>query len=229
MAVVEKPTQLIRIAAQISQPKKQYCPNCEGDGWIVRDVEGMGRKAFPCECQISARVARRIPALYRNARLADFKETTIERLKEFFGKPDSLGLLIFGHTGVGKTYLAAAITRELLEIGQEILFLEVSRLYSELRECMKRNESEESLIAQYVHARWLVLDDFGAGALTDFERRYALDLLNRRANAKRKTILTTNLRLEEIAEKLDERIASRLSGFDQIEAQGKDRRAKRGS
>jgi DNA replication protein DnaC len=193
----------------------------------VRDVEGLGRKAFPCDCQISARVARRIPTLYRNARLADFKATTTERVIEFFSKPDSLGLLISGPTGVGKTYLAAAITRELIEIRQEILFLEVSRLYSELRECMKRNESEESLIAQYVDVRWLVLDDFGAGALTDFERRYALDLLNRRANAKRKTILTTNLHLEEIAEKLDERIASRLSGFDQIEAQGKDRRAQR--
>jgi DNA replication protein DnaC len=174
-------------------------------------------------------VARHIPALYRNARLGDFKNSTIERLVEFFSNPDSLGLLIYGPTGVGKTYLAAAITRALLERGQEIIFLEVPRLYSELRDCMKRDESEESLIAQYVNVRWLVLDDFGAGALTDFERRYALDLLNRRGNAKRRTILTTNLQLEEIAEKLDERIASRLSGFDQIEAQGKDRRATRGT
>lgn len=94
---------------------------------------------------------------------------------------------------------------------------------------MKRDDSEESLIAQYVNVRWLVLDDLGAGALTDFERRYALDLLNRRGNAKRRTILTTNLQLQEIAEKLDERIASRLSGFDQIEAQGNDRRAPRGT
>ncbi len=191
----------------------------------MRDVEGLGREAFPCDCQIPARVARHIPTLYRSARLADFKVTTIERVMEFFSKPDSLGLLISGPTGVGKTYLAAAITRELIEIREESLFLEVSRLYSELRGCMKRDESEESLIAQYVNARWLVLDDFGAGALTDFERRYALDLLNGRANAKRKTILTTNLQLEEIAEKVDERIASRLSGFDYIEAQGKDRRA----
>jgi DNA replication protein DnaC len=228
MAVIAKLTQLIRSAGQTSQPEEQFCPNCKGDGWIVREVEGLGHKAFPCECQISARVARQIPPLYRNARLADFKATTIERLMEFLSKPDSLGLLISGPTGVGKTYLAAAITRELLEIGQGILFLEVPRLYSELRECMKRDESEENLIAQYVNVRWLVLDDFGAGALSDFERRYALDLLNRRGNAKRKTILTTNLQLQEIAEKLDERIASRLSGFDQIEARGKDRRAHRG-
>jgi DNA replication protein DnaC len=191
----------------------------------VREVEGLGRKAFPCDCQTTALVARRIPPLYRNARLADFKEATIARVRLFFSQPDALGLLIVGPTGVGKTYLAAAITRELIENRQPVHFLEVSRLYSELRECMRSDESEETLLAQYVNVRWLVLDDFGAGALTDFERRYALDLLNRRANAKRKTILTTNLRLEEIAEKVDERIASRLSGFQQIEAQGKDRRA----
>ncbi len=186
-------------------------------------------KAFRCKCQIPALVARQVPPLYRNARLADFKDNTIRRLMEFLSNPDSPGLFISGPTGVGKTYLAAAITRELIESGHETLFLEVPRLYSELRDCMNHGESEESLIAQYVNVRWLVLDDFGAGALTDFERRYALDLLNRRGNAKRRTILTTNLKLQEIAEKLDERIASRLSGYDRIEAQGKDRRAHRGT
>jgi DNA replication protein DnaC len=145
---------------------------------------------------------------------------------EFFGNPDSLGLLISGPTGVGKTHLAAAITRLLVEAREDVRFHEVSCFYSELRECMRRDESEENVVAPYANVRWLVLDDFGAGALTDFERRYALHLLNRRANTRLKTIVTTNCELHVIAEKLDERIASRLSQFDQIGAGGKDRRVR---
>jgi hypothetical protein len=225
--IAKQITASIRSAGPTTQRDEQSCPNCNGEGWIVRDVEGQGRKAFPCECQVASRIAHVIPRLFQNARLSDFRTGTIARVGEFFADTSSPGLLISGPTGVGKTYLAAAITRALIEAQQPVIFREVSRIYSELRECMKRDESsEENVFASYVSVRWLVLDDFGSGALTDFERRYALDLLNQRAFARLRTIVTTNLELVTIGEMLDERIASRLSGFDQIGTCGKDRRAK---
>src|SRR5580693_7821991 len=95
-------TRSIRSEEQSTQPGNRCCRAFDGVGWIVRDVDGLGRKAFPCDCQIRAQVLRRIPPLYRNARLADFKAATIDRVMEFFSKPDSLGLLISGPTGVGK-------------------------------------------------------------------------------------------------------------------------------
>jgi DNA replication protein DnaC len=221
--IAEQITALIRSVGPTTPLAEQSCPNCK-DGWVLRSG-----KAFPCECQISLRSARVIPKLYQNARLGDCKAATIARLGKCFANTSSLGVVISGPTGVGKTYLAAAITRALIEAQQPVIFREVSRIYSELRACMKRDESEENILAPYVNVRWLVLDDFGSGALTDFERRYALDLLNRRANTRLRTIVTTNCELQEIADKLDERIASRLSAFEQIVATGEDRRAQRGN
>jgi DNA replication protein DnaC len=196
----------------------------------VRDVPGQGRKAFPCECQISTRIATRLPKLYQNACLTDFKAATIQRVGEFVGHRTSLGLMISGHAGVGKTHLAAAIARALIEARMDVLFLEVTKLFSDLRAAIQRGESEEGLLSRYIEVPWLVLDDLGAGSFSDFERRVLLDLLNRRGNERRKTIVTSNLELSEIAEKLDERVASRLSAFDHLGAQGKDRRVlQRGS
>src|SRR5579859_5268342 len=101
-------TKSIRAAGPTSHAEEPTCTSCNGERWIVREVEGQGRKAFPCECQLSARVARIIPRLYQAARLVDdFKAATIERVMGFFANPDSLGLLISGPTGVGKTHLAA--------------------------------------------------------------------------------------------------------------------------
>jgi DNA replication protein DnaC len=194
----------------------------------VRDVPGQGRKAFPCECQISTRIATRLPKLYQNARLTDFKSATMERVGEFFSRSSSLGLLISGHAGVGKTHLAAAIARALIEARMDVLFLEVSKLFTDLRAAIQRGESEEGLLQRHVEVAWLVLDDLGSGSFSDFERRVLLDLLNRRGNERRKTVVTSNLDLQAIAEKLDERIASRLSAFDHVGAQGADRRAQRG-
>jgi DNA replication protein DnaC len=181
----------------------------------------------PCECQVSARVARQIPKLYQNASLKDFKAATIDSIGQFFRNSNSVGLLISGAAGVGKTHLAVAITRVLIEQKADVFFIETARIFSELRERMRRDESEEALLMRYVYVPWLVLDDLGAGSFSDFERRVTLDLLNRRGNEGRKTIVTSNLELKAISEVLDERIASRLSAFEHIGAQGKDRRAQR--
>jgi len=73
-------------------------------------------------------------------------------------------------------------------------------------------------------SRFLVLDDLGAGSLSDCERRYTLELIDTRLNSMRPTIVTSNWNLEEISERMDDRVASRLAGFAALELAGKDRR-----
>ena len=103
--------------------------------------------------------------------------------------------------------------------------LPASRFYREIRAGFNSERSEEAVLAEYVRAHWLLLDDVGAGALSDFERRYLLDLLDQRAD--RKTLITSNLTIEDFARRLDERVASRLREFTSLDCQGADRRATR--
>jgi DNA replication protein DnaC len=70
----------------------------------------------------------------------------------------------------------------------------------------------------------LALDDVGSGSLSDHERRFTLELLDRRTNALLPTVVTSNWSLQQISDLLDDRISSRLAAFTEVELQGRDRR-----
>jgi len=101
---------------------------------------------------------------------------------------------------------------------------EIAELYAALRECCRLNTSEAEVLRPYAAAPLVVLDDLGAGGLTDFERRATLEILDQRLNQLRPTVVTTNWELPEIAVKMDDRIASRLATFTNIRLAGADRR-----
>jgi len=87
--------------------------------------------------------------------------------------------------------------------------------------------SEEEVTREYVRPALLVLDDLGAGSLSDHERRCTLELLDKRLDAMCPTVVTTNWTIKQIGPRMDERIASRLSGFMVMAFTGKDRRSVR--
>lgn len=79
-------------------------------------------------------------------------------------------------------------------------------------------------MAGYCVAPMLILDDIGAGGLSDHERRILLDVLDRRGNDCRPTVVTTNLSLDQIRDLMDERISSRLRDYLAVAFTGADRR-----
>jgi DNA replication protein DnaC len=134
------------------------------------------------------------------------------------------GLLIIGPCGSGKTYLAAAMVKERIEASLEAGFVRCQDFYGEIREGYRKNASEKHLIESYVKVPLLVLDDLATGSMSEFERRYALELIDKRLNALRPTVITTNWSLERISEQFDDRVASRLSSFIRILPGRRDRR-----
>jgi len=134
------------------------------------------------------------------------------------------GLLITGTAGTGKTHLAAAILRWRIEHGEWATFRRLAEFYQALRESYRLNTSEADVLRPYIEGKFVVLDDLGGGALRDFERRAVLEVLDRQLNQCKPTVVTTNWSLAEIAERMDDRIASRLASFTCIELAGLDRR-----
>lgn len=139
-------------------------------------------------------------------------------------------LFIFGKPGVGKSWPAAALLKAYIERhcvpGS---FEEVPDLVDELRVAI-REKKAEALVNSISHNGALVLNDMGIGSPTTFviERLHIiLDRWNR--NKKGGLIITSNLTLDELAVKYDDRITSRIFQSCRIvgEVVGPDRRLAR--
>jgi DNA replication protein DnaC len=134
-----------------------------------------------------------------------------------------------GPTGTGKTHMAAAIVRQRLAAARPVLFKRASDFFFAVRKSFSQpNTSEEDVIREYAEHPMLILDDLGSGSLSDHERRCTLRLLDIRLDDLRPTVVTTNRTIEQIRERMDERIASRLSEFIVLAFVGIDRRGIRG-
>ncbi len=137
-------------------------------------------------------------------------------------------MYITGKPGTGKTHLAVGL---LIEYGHAEpkyhRFVSVPKLIMELHGDVKQDRDYTERIADLTAVRVLVLDDLGAEKCTEYVRAVLYELVNERIMSGYQTIVTSNLELGEIATNIDERLASRLSGFHTIHLTGTDRRAAR--
>jgi DNA replication protein DnaC len=91
-------------------------------------------------------------------------------------------------------------------------------MFLKIRSTFDRNsdESEEKLIRDYSRKALLCLDDLAAEKVSDYTISTLYLILNQRGEHGRLTIVTSNLSLDAIAQRLDDRIASRLFRYGRI-------------
>ena len=135
-------------------------------------------------------------------------------------------IVLRGETGCGKTHLAVA----LIQHAGHGYFTTVPELLLRIRSTFNEGllrETEADVIDDICRHDLLVLDDLGAEKTTEYAITTLYIIIDRRIRDAKRTIITTNLSLKEIEEKLDARIASRLSGMQNIKINMPDYRKKR--
>lgn len=130
-------------------------------------------------------------------------------------------LLIYGNTGVGKTFLTNCIARELILTGHTVIYLTAFELFEILerwkfsRPDSTQEEEYSETANQFAHIRdcdLLIIDDLGTELNNTFITSQLYQCINERLLASRATIISTNLSFEQLKNNYSERIFSRITG-----------------
>jgi DNA replication protein DnaC len=194
-----------------------------GLGQIVepKPLEEGWQKGFIAQARLDR---ARIPRRFQNKTLDNFdtkgsrpRAKLVEdarRYIQMFGKQAEFypGLILKGEVGCGKTHLAVAILRAIVDKGHGGLYYNMPDLLMDIRATYDANASlsESELLEELEGPELLVLDDLGAEKTADWVNDRLYLIVNRRYEECRPIIVTTNLGLDELTEKLGNRIVSRL-------------------
>ena len=173
-----------------------------------------------------------IPLRYHDVSYDDVLEETKKEFTEQIRKRN--GVYIYGEAGVGKTHLACAFAKHLLESGIEVMFYNSGDFLEKLREEFQKTDTEDdyffSLFREVMDFKGvLVFDDLGAEKMSDWARERLYLIINKKYEDLVPIIFTSNVDLEIISARLGDRVASRIKQMaKEMHQTGEDKRLKLG-
>ena len=147
----------------------------------------------------------------------------VEKSKEFienFDDSDTKNLLFTGKTGLGKSFLSSCIANELLKKGKVVLYQTAPDMLDSIIDYrFGKDNAKEDILDTVQNVDLLIIDDLGTESINNMKMSELFQIINSRLinsdGRNLKTIISTNLNLNEIMNHYDERIFSRLVGnFD---------------
>ncbi len=153
----------------------------------------------------------------------------IEQLPAFNMHPDTEinSIFLWGDVGTGKTVYAAQLlveearriylTPDNRRTYTDCLFVSVPELFRQLKASFDDNAKFNGYMSAYMGCHILVLDDIGAEKSSEWALQQLYLILNHRYEYMKKTIITSNKPLEDLAEFFgDDRITSRIRRMGEI-------------
>ena len=183
------------------------CSHCDDTGWKSIEVDGVSR-VTRCDCVRETTSARalseaRIPRRYQHCDLENYvayneqltkAQQQARRLAESFPVVDK-GLFFQGPPGVGKTHLAVAVLRQVIQTrGARGIFYDTRDLLRVIRSTYDpvNRTQEMDVLRPVMEADLLVLDDLGAEKTSEWVDETLNLIVNSRYSEKRTTIFTSN-------------------------------------
>jgi len=157
-------------------------------------------------------------------KLTDFVKEVIDNIDEYFYQNPKNIIFYSDTVGTGKTYTSVTILNHYImntmkRIGNKCfnpdvvpaLFMDFAWYVDKIRHKFDVDYYDET-IENMFDTKLLLLDDVGAGKMSDYAREQVSILINHRYNKKLPTIVTSNFSLDELASRamLGERPITRL-------------------
>ena len=134
-----------------------------------------------------------------------------------FGRFYFNNLFLSGAPGLGKTFLSACIARTVSENGFSVVYDTAVNIFSRFEDRKFSRDAEDTREARdetrrYLSCDLLILDDLGSEMTTPFVQSALYTLINSRLTADRRTVISSNLSMEDVRRRYAPQIASRLEG-----------------
>ena len=170
---------------------------------------------------------------FENFRLDYYDESAKDRMTQIYNyckswaedfDKNSNSILMYGKTGLGKTHLSLAIANVVVSKGYNVIYSSACNLFNQLeKEKFGRLKSDESPEEMILSCDLLILDDLGSEFATAYTISEVYNIINTRILAGLPTIISTNLLYDEIGDKYNPRVYSRLIGdYQMLEFLGSD-------
>lgn len=213
------------------------CPLCRDSGFRDAEMCECMRRALVEEGIRSSGIGRLIHRQsFENFSLAYYRDSkeSLERAQYALARArayaegfssQSGNLLLIGPTGLGKTHLSTAIARTVLERGYDVVYETIGNVISDFEYDKFRSGYGESTQRgeRYLACELLILDDLGTEQTNSFVLSTLYHLFNTRLNHGKQTVINTNLTGEELWERYNDRITSRLLGeYEVLLLEGRD-------
>ena len=138
-----------------------------------------------------------------------------DKFIENFDDPNENNLLFCGNSGLGKTFLSSCIANELIKKGKTVLYQTAPIMLDNIID-YKFGKTNNNIVSTINSVDLLIIDDLGTETKNNLKITELFNIINSRLlnqnNTITKTIISTNLSLQELYNNYDERILSRIIG-----------------
>lgn len=137
-------------------------------------------------------------------------------------------LFFSGNPGIGKTFLSHCIAKDLLDKAKTVIYQTAPNLIELIRNIKFNDNLDNDLLNDFTDCDLLILDDLGTEQNNSFSQTELFNVINGRIIKNKKTIISTNILIEELDNYYPKRITSRILGlYHLFEFYGDDIRIKK--